>query len=41
MRKALAPDISTWPDDEAQLVGKPLQRVRGGVIPEAATLPAL
>ena len=41
MQKALAPEISTWPDENPQLIGSRVRRLRGHHLPGAAALPAL
>ena len=33
MQKALAPDITTWPDEQPQLIGSPVRGLRRHGVP--------
>ena len=41
MQKALAPDISTWPDENPQLIGSRCGELRRHHLPRAGALPAV
>jgi hypothetical protein len=41
MQKALAPEISTWPDDNPQLIGSECGNCGATAFPSSAALPAV